>query len=169
MLKYFTTFLLLLTVLLQFSCDKKSEQERYLEIMALDSPQQRINDLEKFLSNYPENKNKERILRQLFQDYIFLQDEENTLIYADQYLDYFPKGYRMAQLNSVAWTMAENMIGLDSAKVYADRAVEQAKNTSIGNLNNILSSKFLTYGSSGSTTAIKPYTTIVESLTVVNT
>ena len=141
--------IMIVVVLFQYSCEMKSENELYQDIMSVDKPQERINELEKFLDKYPENKNKDKILRRMFRDYVSLNDEKNAVIYADKYLNFFPKGFRMSQLNGVAWTLAENNVGLDIAKVYADRAVEQASESGLRTLNNIKDTQAYVYFQAG--------------------
>lgn len=131
------------------SCEMKSENELYQEIMSIDDSQQRIKDLDEFISKYPENKNMDKILRRMFLDYVNLKDAPNAVLYADKYLNYFPKGYRMNELNGVAWSLAENNIGLDSAKVYADRAVAQASKSNTRTLNNIKDTQAFVYFQAG--------------------
>ncbi len=149
MLNKVFALLMIAAILLQFSCEMKSEKELYQEIMSIDKPQERVAELKNYLTKYPENKNKDKIYRQIFRDYIALNDETNVVIYADKYLNFFPKGYRMSELNGVAWTLAENKMGLDSAKVYADRAVEQADESGLGTLNNIKDTQAYVYFQAG--------------------
>jgi len=141
--------LMIVSVLFQYSCDMKSENELYQEIMSIDNPKERISELESYMEKYPESKNKDKIFRRIYRDYISINDEKNAVYYAHKYLDFFPKGYRMSQLNGVAWTLAENNIGLDSAKVYADRAVVQASEGGLKTLNNIRDTQAYVYYQSG--------------------
>ncbi|MCK5032749.1 MAG: hypothetical protein KAS18_03920, partial [Calditrichia bacterium] len=149
MFRKIIVLIILLMVLFQFSCEMKSENELYQNIMSIDKPQERINELEKFLAKYPENKNKDKIFRRMFRDYVSLKDEVNAVSYANKYLQFFPKDYSMSQLNEVAWVLAENNIGLDSAKVYADRAVEQARESGTRTLNGILDTQAYVYFQAG--------------------
>jgi Flp pilus assembly protein TadD len=141
--------ILLVMVMFQFSCDTKSEEDLYQELMSIDKPQERINELEKFLTKYPENKNKDKIFYRMFRDFVSLKDETNAVIYADKYLDFFPKNDRMSKLNSVSWILAENKMCLDSAKVYADIAVQQARDSDTRTLNRILDTQAYVYFQAG--------------------
>ena len=135
MLQKSITLVIFTIIIFIFSCDIKTEDEQYQDIMKLDNSEERVIELTKFLIKYPDNKNIDKIYRRMYRDYIALKDEKNAIIYADKYLEFFPKGYRMSQLNGVAWTLAENKMGLDSAKVYADRAVAQASESGLRTLN----------------------------------
>ena len=56
MLQKVFLLIMIVTILFQYSCEMKSENELYQNIMSIDKPQERINELEKFLAKYPENK-----------------------------------------------------------------------------------------------------------------
>ena len=149
MMKKMIALMLIITVLIQYSCEMKSENELYKDAVSIDQPQERINELEKFIANYPENKNKDKVLFRMFRDYVSLKNETKAVIYGNLYLGFFPKDYSMSQLNSVAWILAENKLGLDSAKVYADRAVKQAREIDIKTLNMILDTQAYVYFQAG--------------------
>jgi tetratricopeptide (TPR) repeat protein len=141
--------IMIATILFLYSCEVKTENELYQDIMSIDKTQERVNELVNFLDKYPENKNKDKILRRLFRDYVSLKDEANAVTYAEKYINYFPKDYSMSQLNEVAWVLAENNLCLKSAKVFADRAVEQARETDTRTLNGILDTQAYVYFQAG--------------------
>lgn len=136
-------------IMLQFACKIQSEKEAFQSAMTMPSAKDRVIALDNFLKNYPENEDKEKVLLRLFRDYASLGNENKAVSTAARYLEFFPRGYRMSQYNEIAWVLAENKMGLDSAKVYADRAVEQAKDSGVRTLNNIKDTQAYVYFQSG--------------------
>ncbi len=143
------TFIVIFLLIVISGCTTQSEDEAYKNAMEIDSEKERVAALNNFLQNFPESKNKDRALFRLFRDHVALKDEKDAVSTATEYLNLFPEDSRMSKYNSVSWTLAENSIGLDSAKVYADRAVELARGVNERTLTNILDTQAYVYFQAG--------------------
>jgi len=142
-------YLIIFLIVFIFSCERKSEKELYEQAMNIEKPQERITALENFLINYPECIDKERVTFRLFRDYVTLKNEQKAIYYADRYFKIIPDNNKMSRYNSISWTLAENNLALDSAKIYANRAVELAKGTDERNLNMIRDTQAFAYYQAG--------------------
>ncbi len=105
----------------------------------------RIEALKNFITQYPSGKYLGRAYNDLFALYMNKNQDSAALYYADRYLNTFPEAGRMNAYNSVAFRLAEKKMGLDSAAVYAQKAVDLARNASPRALRQILDTQALVY------------------------
>jgi tetratricopeptide (TPR) repeat protein len=121
------------TILLS-GCQKPDPEKAYRDAMNLKNIPARVNALNDFVTTYPQDENLSRAYSRLFRDYLELGQTEHALKAAQNYLNIYPEDARTFNYNSVAWTLAEKGVGLDSARVYARRAVALAKKNQIRQL-----------------------------------
>jgi hypothetical protein len=110
------------------ACTQQSESELYETAMQMDDPADRIELLETYLEKFPQGEKNDNVIYQLYANYSRLGRRE-AVSYAYKYLSLYHPKSRMRAYNSVAWTLAENEIGLDSALAYAERAVQMARSS----------------------------------------
>ncbi len=131
-------FLLILLIGFAFFCKKASEQESLQQALDLKDPQQRSSALRQFVKDFPESKNIKRAFQHIFRNEAALGRGEAALDAAVRYLALVPADARMQDYNSMAWTLAEKGIALDSARVYAERAVQLGRESNYRRLGMIL-------------------------------
>ena len=122
---------------------QKDEAEAYKNTFGISDPQKRIEALKEFVAQYPSGKFLTRAYSDLFRLHAAKADTNDALNYAELYINTYPEASRMNAYNSAAYTLAENKIGLKSAAVYAQKAVDLAQNASVGKLRQILDTKAL--------------------------
>jgi len=108
-------------------CQQQNADDVYKQAMNETDIAKRIQAVGTFVADFPEHENVARAYSRLFRDYLKLGQTENALIAADKYLNSYPEDARLLNYNFVAWNLAENGAGLDSAKVYAERGIDLAK------------------------------------------
>ena len=104
---------------------------------------QKINSLKIFLNEFPESQYTIRVKFVLFSSYLKLDQTDSALTYADLYLKQIPSMGRFNGYNDVAYTLAQKKVGLDSAEVYAERAVNTARTWKMKNLGMFLDTQAL--------------------------
>jgi tetratricopeptide (TPR) repeat protein len=104
------------------------DAEAYKQADSLQDKQQKITALRNFVSSYPESQYKANAFLGLFQIYLNDNKIDTALIYADQAVNIFPERSRVNIYNEVAYTLAQKKAGLDTAAVYAQRAISGAMN-----------------------------------------
>lgn len=131
------------------SCQKRPEQQVYDEILKIEDNQQQCNALIGFLKDYPQSKNKDRVLYRLFRNYVEMNNEAEALEYGHSYIYHHSPESRMSPCNAVSWTLAENDLGADSALVWAFNAVQLAQKNDPRRLRMILDTYAFTLYRSG--------------------
>ncbi len=129
--------LIMLFGILFYGCEVQNPDEVFKNAMDEKEVSKRIARVEAFTAAYPEHENISRAYSRLFRDYLQLGQTENALSAAGKYLNAFPEDARVLNYNFVAWTLAENEVALDSAKVYAERAIILAGKNQIRQLSMI--------------------------------
>lgn len=114
------------------------EANDYKSTTSISDPAQRIEALQKFISSHTDSDYLVRAYSDLYNLYAGKGDEKLAIEYAEKYLNSYPEETRMNRYNSVAYTLAEKNIGLKSALVYAQKAVDMAKNASPRSFRQIL-------------------------------
>lgn len=122
---------------------QEDEAAAYKTASAASNREKRIEALKEFVEQYPSGKLLTRAYADLFRLHTAKADTVEALKYAELYLNTFPEASRMNLYNAVAYTLAENKIGLKAAALYAEKAVELAQSASIGKLRQILDTKAL--------------------------
>jgi hypothetical protein len=130
--------LLIILVGLAVVCKKQNEQEVFQQVMNLKDPELQITALQQFAADFPESKNIKRVCQKIFHNEVALGREAAAVQAATQYLALIPENARMQDYNSMAWTLAEKDIALDSARAYAERAVQLGRETNYRHLGMIL-------------------------------
>lgn len=121
------------------------EQGDYKTTFIIQDKSQRIEALKKFVEAYPSGKLTGRAYFDIFNLAASIGDEETAVKYGDIYINLFAEASRMNPYNSVAYTFAEAKIGLKAAKIYAQKAVDMARNASPRALRQILDTQALVY------------------------
>jgi len=121
------------------------EQGDYKNISLIQNKSQRIEATKKFVETYPSGKLLGRAYFDIFNLAASIGDEETAVKYGDLYINLFGEASRMNPYNSVAYTFAEAKIGLKAAKIYAQKAVDMARNASPRALRQILDTQALVY------------------------
>jgi predicted Zn-dependent protease len=119
------------------------DADAYKQADSVQDKSQKIIALKNFVSSYPESQYKTNALLGLFQIYLNDNNIDTALIYADQAVNVFPERLRANIYNEVAYTLAQKKVGLDTAAVYAQRAVNGARNNSPRYLGMILDTQAL--------------------------
>ncbi len=130
--------LLIILIGIAVFCKKLTEQESFQQALDLKDPEHQITALQQFIVDFPESKSIKRAYQNIFQNEVVLGHSEAALKAATEYLALIPENARMQDYNSIAWTLAEKGIALDSARVYAERAVQLARDTNYRRLGMIL-------------------------------
>jgi predicted Zn-dependent protease len=110
-----------------YSCAQEDEETAFQKASDLKDAAARVTALEKFTRNFPESDKLRTVHLRLFEDYLELNNVDAALTSGSAYLSYFPEENRMRHYNRLAWSLAQKGVGLDSAKVYAMRAVQLAR------------------------------------------
>ncbi len=129
-------------VLLVTGCRQTNPDVAYKNAMAETDVAARIQAVESFAADFPAYEKIARAYSRLFRDYLEQGQTENALAAADKYLNSYPEDARVFNYNYVAWRLAEKQVALDSARVYAEKAVALARKNQIRQLPMILD----TYG-----------------------
>ncbi|MFO7447104.1 MAG: hypothetical protein R6W90_12095 [Ignavibacteriaceae bacterium] len=96
------------------------------KISAMEPSLQKIDALHIFKTEYPESQHLNRANQQLFVTYLNIGNPDSALQYAHIYIEALPAPSRMNAYNGVAYSLAEAGFGLDTALIYADRALGMA-------------------------------------------
>ncbi len=105
---------------------QQNERDAYLKAARLDDAAARIEALERFLQQYPNGQFAVSAYSILFSDYLALQQTQKAIQAATRALRIAPESYHGSIYNSLAWELAKANVALDSALVYAQRAVAWA-------------------------------------------
>lgn len=117
----------------------QSESDAYRAARGMEDPVQRIEALQQFIVAYPESGSLGRAWRDIYYAALSLEQEPLALEAAENYLNSLSEGQRGNAYNQIAWTLAENKLGLDAAARYAELAVAWARTLERpGTLRNIL-------------------------------
>ena len=122
---------------------QEDEAGTYRNTSGIADREKRIEALKEFVAHYPSGKFLTRAYADLFRLHAGKGAENEALKYAELYLNTYPEASRMNAYNSVAYTLAENKIGLKPAAVYAQKAVNLAQSASVGKLHQILDTQAL--------------------------
>jgi hypothetical protein len=130
--------LLIILISFAFFCKKQNEQAALQQALDLADPGLQITALQNFVKDFPESKNIKRAYQNIFRNEVKMGSAAAAVKAAAQYLALIPENARMQDYNSMAWTLAENDLALDSARVYAERAVQLGRETNYRHLGMIL-------------------------------
>ncbi len=104
---------------------------------------QKIDSLKIFLTEFPQSQYAIRVKYELFTEYLGINQTDSALTYANQFLNQIPSMGRYNGYNDIAYTLALKKVGLDSAYVYADRAVKTVRAWKMKNLGMFLDTQAL--------------------------
>lgn len=138
-------YVLMLGVVSSNLLSQNTEQEDYNTASSIQDQEKKSELLKIFIAQYPNGKYLGRALNSLFRIAVNNNQDSIALYYADQYLNTISEAARMNPYNSVAYTLAEKKIGLDSAAIYAQKAVDLAQSASKKALRQILDTQALVY------------------------
>ncbi|MCB0288813.1 MAG: hypothetical protein KDH97_01020 [Calditrichaeota bacterium] len=117
----------------------QTDSDAYRAARGMEDPAQRIEALQQFMVAYPESESSGRAWRDIYYAALSLEKEALALEAAENYLNSLSEGQRGNGYNQIAWTLAENKLGLDAAARYAELAVAWARTLERpGTLRNIL-------------------------------
>lgn len=117
----------------------------YNNALKKSSSVEKIASLKKFKADFPKSKYLYRADYYLFNEYLNTGKKDSALYFASLYIYSRPKNSRRSVYNSVAYSLAEKNMGLDSAKVYAKRAVAAARKSKSRSLPYYLDTKAFVY------------------------
>ena len=143
-LKILVSFLIIFV-----SCKKLTDQESYQQVLKIKDPQQQITALKKFMNDFPESKNINRVYMSVFRAEVTLGDAEAAVKAAWAYLSLVPENARMLDYNRISYALADKGLALDSARVFAERAVQMGRQTNYSRLSQILDTYAYTLFKSG--------------------
>ena len=106
---------------------------------------EKIAALKKFKADFPKSKYLYRSDFYLFREYLNEAKEDSALYFASLYVYSRPENSRRNAYNSVAYSLAEKQIGLDTARVYAERAVSAARKSKSRSLASYLDTQAFVY------------------------
>ncbi|MHB1687035.1 MAG: tetratricopeptide repeat protein [Ignavibacteriaceae bacterium] len=132
--KFFLSMAFLFFVLVHVGFAQTQEIDAIKKAAALKNPSQKIEALKQFIKDYPESNYGGIAKANIFSAYLDLEKIDSALYYVNQYFDVIPPEMRMNPYNEVAYTLAQRKVGLDSADVYSERAVELAQKNNPINL-----------------------------------
>jgi hypothetical protein len=121
-----------------WSCTKPTDQEVLQNALREKDTKEQIAALKKFIEDYPQSKSTGRAYQIIFRNEVSRGDTAAALEAAAYYLLPIPENARMMDYNSMAWTLAENGMALDTALAFAGRAVNLARETGSRRLSMIL-------------------------------
>jgi tetratricopeptide (TPR) repeat protein len=123
--KFFLVFILIVisTTLLHAQDDLMALRSA----LQIENPVDRAGAIEKFLKEYPTSNFRNQAFFNLFSSYAQSRNDSMALQAAGDYLSTLPTGNIMDAYNDLAYTLAEDSVGLDSANVFAERAEEHAR------------------------------------------
>ncbi|MCW5896062.1 MAG: hypothetical protein KIT50_10695 [Bacteroidetes bacterium] len=104
----------------------QQDSAAYRSAAAISDPLHKINALHDFLKQYPDSKLRTRAFDGLFDLHVEQGDVQGALEAADNSLRTLVPANRMSTYNRFAFNLAKNNMGLDSALVYVDRAIDMA-------------------------------------------
>ncbi|MCB0297962.1 MAG: hypothetical protein KDG51_22525, partial [Calditrichaeota bacterium] len=105
----------------------QTDSDAYRAARGMEDPAQRIEALQQFIAAYPESESSGRAWRDIYYAALSLEKEALALEAAENYLNSLSEGQRGNGYNQIAWTLAENKLGLDAAARYAELAVAWAR------------------------------------------
>lgn len=129
---------MLIFFVVAFLAAQSDELTAYKNISTITDQHQRIEALQAFVAHYPSGTMLARAYSDLFRLNTDAGNEEGALKYGKLYIETYPEQSRMNVYNSVAYTLAEKKLGLKTAAVYAQKAVDLARNASPRSLKMIL-------------------------------
>ena len=98
----------------------------------------KITALKKYKTDFPKSKNLHRADYYLFKEHLNIAEENSALYYASLYIYSRPENSRKNAYNSVAYSLAEKKLGLDTALVYSEKAVKSARKAKSRSLSSFL-------------------------------
>lgn len=125
-MKRFVWLTLLCDLMLFAGVFAQQDSAAYRAATTISDPLQKINALQDFLKQYPDSKLRTRAFDGLFDLHVERGNEQEALEAADNSLRTLTPENRMSPYNRFAYNLAKNNIGLDSALLYIDRAIEMA-------------------------------------------
>jgi tetratricopeptide (TPR) repeat protein len=99
------------------------ENVAYQKADSIHETQQRIKAFKNFISTYPDSQNKTNALIELFSLYLKDVKVKTALNYAAQAIKSAPEQLKIDILDEVAYSLAQKKVGLDTAALYAQRAI----------------------------------------------
>ena len=114
--------------------------------METEDTTQKITALKKFAADFPRSQYRGRAYFEIFRAHVKVGNERDALDAAARCLAAVPENQRGMPCNSLAWTLAEAEMGLDSAAAYAERAVAWARASGPRQLSSFLNTQaYVTY------------------------
>ncbi len=128
--KQFSKLVLFLILFAFFSAfvSAQDDTEKLTKILSMDPSLQKINELHQFQLNHPDSPYLGRIVQGFIITFIDMNEVDSALFQADEYIKSLPAERKGEIYNDIAYMLAENDAGLDTALVYSKRAVELVQN-----------------------------------------
>jgi tetratricopeptide (TPR) repeat protein len=112
------------------TADSLQEYNAFQKADILQDKQQKEKAFQNIISAYPGSKYKTDVFLELFSLYLNDNKVKAALKYADQAVHSVPEELKVKIYDEVAYSLAQKKVGLDTAAVYAQRAVSQSSTTS---------------------------------------
>lgn len=117
--------------------------DAYKKISEIKDPQQKIEAMKKFLTEFPESRYLLNVKYMIFSEYLDASQTDSALAYANLAVETIPSMARFNLYNDIAYALAKKKTGLDTAAVYAQRAVTTVRNANMRNLGMYLDTQAL--------------------------
>jgi tetratricopeptide (TPR) repeat protein len=122
---------------------QNGDQEAFKKISSITNPDKQIEALESFTTQFPHSNYLPRAYYYLVNLFANKKDEANAIKYSEKFVNFYPEPARMNAYNTIAYTLAQNKVGLKTAADYAQKAVDMARNSNPRMLNMILDTQAL--------------------------
>ncbi len=106
----------------------------YRNAVNVTDPVQRISALKGFMRDFPNSYYLVGTRYYLFDAYAELGKPDSALFYADKFINSYPENAKLGAYVDVSEVLAEKKMGLDSADVYSDRALNMAESRGVRDL-----------------------------------
>lgn len=107
---------------------KAQDVEAFDKCDAIKDNNQKIEAFKKFVVDFSSSRYKPYAYYEIFNAFLDLSKIDSALKYADMTANSFPPGARINIYNNIAFALAQKKVGLDTAAVYAQRAVDASQN-----------------------------------------
>ncbi len=138
--------LILYTTVFSISIFAQSgDDSAYKKINEIENVSKKITALKKFLAEYPQSSYSMNARYQIFTGYLDENNTDSALVYAYLMVKPVPSMARFNLYNNIAYELAKKKTGLDTAAVYAKRAVNAVRNAGMNNLGMYLDTQALVF------------------------
>jgi tetratricopeptide (TPR) repeat protein len=106
----------------------QQEADKLVNIISMQSSQEKINAIHKFQNDYPQSPYTGRAVQELITTFLDLNEIDSALFQSDKFIKSLPAENRGTIYNDIAYMLAEKGVGLDTALAYSDIALNYVRN-----------------------------------------